>query len=293
MTTYELGPNTLLQIRPLNMYAESRPAHRHTFFEIVVLQEAAGVHQIDFIEFPLVSNRIYFIGAGQVHTLRATRLQGWQLMFDPAFLDQGEGGADLPSVQALFNSWQQQPFIDLSPDVYPIFSALLGLLQQECERQQPSLPMLYTYLKAFLLNAKRASVASASSTSAPTVQQACLARLLNLVEQHHSTKHHVAFYAQQLELPPKRLNHYTQQALGKSVTQLLHARLLTESKRLLIYSACKIKEISYTLGFQEPAYFSRFFKNKTGKYPEQFRQEWAKPLLPAAILPSVEVATPK
>jgi len=125
------------------------------------------------------------------------------------------------------------------------------------------------------------------------VQQACLARLLNLVEQHHSTKHHVAFYAQQLELPPKRLNHYTQQALGKSVTQLLHARLLTESKRLLIYSACKIKEISYTLGFQEPAYFSRFFKNKTGKYPEQFRQEWAKPLLPAAILPSVEVATPK
>jgi len=44
-----------------------------------------------------------------------------------------------------------------------------------------------------------------------------------------------------------------------------------EAKRNLSFSKKSIKEISYELGFEDPAYFSRFFKNHTGAGPQEFR----------------------
>ncbi|MGL4597083.1 MAG: helix-turn-helix domain-containing protein [Bacteroidia bacterium] len=42
---------------------------------------------------------------------------------------------------------------------------------------------------------------------------------------------------------------------------------------MLLYSAATAKEIAYALGFNDPAYFSRFFKNHIGQTPEEFRQK--------------------
>ena len=274
LPAHDLGPGPLLQLKPLSEFAGAQTAHRHNFFEVLVLHEAAGTQQIDFVEFPLVAGRVYFIGAGQVHTLHATRLEGWLLAFDPALLDHEAIGRDRLSVPALFHNWRR-PYIDLNPATGPTFSALLVLLQQEYAQAEPCWQTLRTYLQAFLLNAERASVADASA-STPTLPHAYLDRLHELLEQHYATQHHAAFYAAQVGLSLKRLNDYTRQAAGRSVTQLLHERLLVESKRLLLYSSLTVKEIAYAVGFQDPAYFSRFFKNKTTYYPERFRQDWVK-----------------
>ena len=275
LPTHDLGPGPLLQLKPLSEFAGAQAAHRHNFFEVLVLHEAAGTHQIDFVEFPLVANRVYFIGAGQVHTLHATRLEGWLLAFDPALLDNQLIGRDQLSVPALFHNWRRQPFLDFNAATAPTFSALLLLLQQEYAQATPCWQTLRTYLQAFLLNAERASVADASA-STPTLPHAYLDRLHEMLEQHHATQHHAAFYAAQVGLSLKRLNDYTRQTAGRSVTQLLHERLVVESKRLLLYSPLTVKEIAYAVGFQDPAYFSRFFKNKTTQYPERFRQDWTK-----------------
>jgi AraC family transcriptional regulator, transcriptional activator of pobA len=44
-----------------------------------------------------------------------------------------------------------------------------------------------------------------------------------------------------------------------------------EAKRQLAYSQRSVKEICYELGFEDPAYFSRFFRNHTGYAPHDFR----------------------
>ena len=275
LPAHDLAPAILLHLEPLGARADWQPAHRHTFFEILVLEEAAGDQQLDSQTFPLVDNRLYFIGAGQVHTLRATHLRGWLLAFDPALLDQDGIGTEQLSVATLFSRWRRQPFIDLTADTAPVFAALLLLLRQEYARAQPCPQTLRAYLQALLFNAQRAHVAD-TGAPVPTAQQTYLERLHELMEQHYSSHHPAAFYAGQLELPLKRLNEYARQALGQSVTQLVHERLLLESKRLLLYSSLTIKEVAYTVGFQEPAYFSRFFKSKTSYYPEQFRRQRVK-----------------
>ena len=69
----------------------------------------------------------------------------------------------------------------------------------------------------------------------------------------------------------KKLNGVCREATGLTVFGLLQARLVTESKIQLQTSAGSVKEISYHLGFNDPAFFGRFFKKHTGKTPAEFR----------------------
>ena len=269
------GLSSLLEIMSLDTYPNKQPRHRDQLFQIFLLSSAAGILQVDAVEYPLVDNRIYFIAAGQMHTVLAERFHGWRIAFDPAFLDNETIGSDHLSIPMLFHNWKTQPFINLTPDIYPTFSSLTLLLRQEYGLENPCFQTLRSYLKAFLFNAERASTAD-TTASTETVQRSYMERLQSLLEKHYKTEHHIAFYAAQLWLSPKRLKGYAQQVFGKTVLQLLHEHILTESKRLLLYTSMTVKEVAYEIGFVESAYFSRFFKNKTGNYPEQFRQSGLK-----------------
>ena len=59
--------------------------------------------------------------------------------------------------------------------------------------------------------------------------------------------------------------------LGQPPSKIIHQRILIEAKRLLAYTGLTSAEISYTLGFKDNAYFSRFFKRESNHTPLQFR----------------------
>ena len=61
--------------------------------------------------------------------------------------------------------------------------------------------------------------------------------------------------------------------IGKSVRGVIQERCILESKRLLAYSDLSVSEISDELGFDDPNYFTRFFKLKTKNNPGKFRQK--------------------
>jgi AraC family transcriptional activator of pobA len=55
--------------------------------------------------------------------------------------------------------------------------------------------------------------------------------------------------------------------------EILRARITLEAQRLMRYSNLSIAEIALQLGFDDPAYFSRFFTKACGLSPRQFRNE--------------------
>ncbi len=63
-----------------------------------------------------------------------------------------------------------------------------------------------------------------------------------------------------------------QQKIGLSITKLLGKKRLVESKRKIAFTNKNIQEISYEMGYKDPAYFSRVFKNTTGNTPAEFRE---------------------
>lgn len=99
------------------------------------------------------------------------------------------------------------------------------------------------------------------------------AKFKALLEQY-SFLHLPSFYAKQLNITTPHLNHCLNTATGLSVTHWLQDAMITEAKKQIYYTNNDIKEIAYTLGYEDHAYFSRLFKKITGETPLAFRKKF-------------------
>jgi AraC-like DNA-binding protein len=95
-----------------------------------------------------------------------------------------------------------------------------------------------------------------------------------LVEQHFRKEHRVQFYAARLHKSPKTISNIFAQYGDKTPQQIIHGRIIQEAKRLLYYSDKTMKEIAQHLGFDDPAHFSKFFKNQSGENPTEVKRKW-------------------
>ncbi|MBS1161797.1 MAG: 4-hydroxyphenylacetate catabolism regulatory protein HpaA [Proteobacteria bacterium] len=93
----------------------------------------------------------------------------------------------------------------------------------------------------------------------------------DLVEAHFRDHLTLTDYAGRLLITEARLNDICRRMAERPSKEVVHERLLQEARRLLLFSAVPVSEISYQLGFADPAYFSRFFTKRTGTPPSQFR----------------------
>lgn len=101
-----------------------------------------------------------------------------------------------------------------------------------------------------------------------------VANFLQLVDLNMRKHWSVSDYAAHLGVSSDRLNTAVQRALGRSPLALIHARLVAEARQMLEGSSLQIAEIAALLGFEDPAYFSRFFKRLTGKSPRRYRMDF-------------------
>ncbi|MGV8833301.1 MAG: helix-turn-helix domain-containing protein [Devosia sp.] len=100
-------------------------------------------------------------------------------------------------------------------------------------------------------------------------------RFLQLVELHLDDQWKVADYAAAMGVSTDRLNTAVRRALGKAPLEIIHARVCAAARQMLESSGLQIDGVAALLGFDDPAYFSRFFKRLTGLSPRQYRHDYA------------------
>ncbi|NIC07201.1 helix-turn-helix domain-containing protein [Billgrantia bachuensis] len=98
-----------------------------------------------------------------------------------------------------------------------------------------------------------------------------LANFQALIEAQYRQQPSIERLAEQLGMSSAHLNALCRRLADRSALQLLHERLLLEAKRQITYTNMTISQIADSLGFSEPAYFTRFFKRNTGFSPRDFR----------------------
>lgn len=81
----------------------------------------------------------------------------------------------------------------------------------------------------------------------------------------------VAYFAEELHLSPNYFGDLIKKETGKTALEYMQLKLLDLAKERIFDTSKSLSEISYELGFKYPQHFTRFFKQKVGQSPIDYR----------------------
>ena len=248
--------------------------HRHDYYTVLFVEEAAGKHVIDFKTYSFGKREVYFVGPGQVHQVAASRPpKGWVFTFSRDFLVQNNIPESFISNINLFRAFGESPPLQLDPET---FDRLLRIVQE----MRSCLGTHLTYriralgalLQLFLIYCNNSTSLDSTQLDEESSGVCILRDFKKLVDSRFTQWHKVNQYASQIHITPKHLSQTVKNLTGKSAKEVIQDRLVLEAKRLLLHTDGNVKEIAYLLGFDEPLHFSGFFKNRTGMSPSFYRK---------------------
>jgi AraC-like DNA-binding protein len=253
--------------------------HRHDFYTIVAVETATGgTHQIDFKDYPLTPNTVYFVSPEQVHhvlTQAGAPPTGHVLLFSADFLLRHSMPPEqLLGLELFFNCDEARPLVLEAQEMADLRMFFQKLAHETAADRPDRLEVLGAWLKLLLLELKRLKADKALDNLKWDHRQAAIVRRFKSdVEQHFARWHQVADYAQAQNLSSSYLNEVVKSETGSSAKDLIQNRLVLEAKRLARYANLSAKEIAYQLGYEDVAHFSKFFKKCTGRTFSAFKEQ--------------------
>lgn len=100
-------------------------------------------------------------------------------------------------------------------------------------------------------------------------------RYRTLLEAQFREQKTLAFYAREIGVSTQRLNAACKARAGRTASEVLYDRIVIEAKRCLLYTEMTVAEIGHSIGYDDPAYFNRFFSQRVGTPPGTFRAQAA------------------
>lgn len=97
-------------------------------------------------------------------------------------------------------------------------------------------------------------------------------RAINYIREHYGENISLDMLAEQLEITPEYLSALFNKEVGINFSTFLKRFRISQAKRLLKGTDKKIYEIAYQVGYNDPKYFNRVFKEEIGVSPGDYRQ---------------------
>lgn len=239
--------------------------HRHAkLHQILLVEKGTGEATLDGRVHPLKAMRVVNVPTGHVHGFTfAPGMQGWVLTIAVEMLDEALNPAE-GLRRALAESTVRR--------ASPAMRDLMGQIYGEYAGRQFARAHLLRALTAALLGLVARELADAQMPDTASGTD-LFRRFESLLEQHFLEHWSVADYAAALSVSPTHLSRLTKAATGHAASELIQERIVREARRNLVYTNLSVSTIAYTLGFNDPAYFSRLFSGATGLSPRGFREK--------------------
>lgn len=263
----------IVKLKERNSYDSSK-AHKHSYFEIFLFNKGGGTHEIDFNTFPILSQSVHFVFPNQVHKVtRELDTFGFVILISKEFMDR----IDYKLYVDLFSVYYLDPVVELNTERFNKISGLLDNLTDEFTNDElNSKSVIKNYLSILFNFFLREKENQTGSESLKSNEFTLFINFLILIENHYETHNPVQFYSSKLQTTERNLNQICKKYRTKTASVLIKERMVLEIKKLLVNSSSSIKEIVYSLNFNDPANFNKFFKSALGVSPSQFREEFRK-----------------
>jgi AraC family transcriptional activator of pobA len=242
--------------------------HRDDHFMFVLLENGPFIWEIDFTKTILSGPSVSYIAPGQVHRyIDYENSEGWLVFADAGLIQAGYREVLLPHLTA-----RQSSAIEKNDAIFDTLYLLKNVLEQKTLLfQKPLITSLVQTLTGLL-----ASHIVRSQTSANLIggqKYRSVIRFKQLIGENHKELKEVKAYAELLHITPLYLNEIVKEVTGFTASYWINQVILLEAKRMLYYTSLDVKQIAIELGYNDHAYFSRYFKKHSRETPLTFRKK--------------------
>lgn len=255
-------------------HANMTKPHRHSFYQVLWFRRP-GSHFVDFAEYRYDSEAIFFIARDQIHYFEPDVVpEGLLLHFNAAYLGGALAAKESSFLLQLFDNFYRSPMVVPEGQDLEEMTSLLRLIAAEYERTPAHTgnDVIMCLLSALLMLGHRCKTKAEHPPRSDDDPQARLfLEFRQLLERDFTKARHVSHYAAILGVSPQTLSDACRNSTGVSTKTLISERVMLEAKRYLCHSKLGVSEIASRLGYDDPLYFSRAFKNVVGQSPRAFR----------------------
>jgi len=245
-------------------------------YTIYWIKDGKGTYYIDFQEYTFEGNIIFFLSPGQVFSVSSEKIkEAYKLSFKRDFYCIQTHDKEISCNGVLFNNVYDAPYvIPKQKDVQRLSLLLEDLIEEFNNENSGQYDMLQAYLKQFIIHSVR--VKKDNFIVKEETETKLYKDFSVLVEQNFKKMHSVSAYANRLGISPKSITKHFQKLGTTTPSDFIKNRIILEAKRQLLYTEHTVKEIAFDLGFNDPAYFTRFFTKASQKSPLNFKAEYKK-----------------
>jgi AraC-like DNA-binding protein len=224
---------------------------------------------VDEDSFTLKKSEAITITSGQYHQLKSVNGLVTVLDFTLDFFCKNDNDIELIFHNSLFCHFGMNEVIYVRNTCF--FEETLSKIEKELdEKPYQYLISTHSHIELLLIELNRSKIANGDEIWKP---DALFLKFLLEVRTNFSQNYSVAQFAQRLLTTEAKLNEVSKLHTSKTAQNVIYSLIISEAKRLLHYESLTIKEVAYNLGFNDPFYFSNFFKKHTAKSPKEFKKE--------------------
>lgn len=225
---------------------------------------------VDENDFNLSAGEVITITSGQIHRIHTiTKAKGFWVEFTLDFFCKDDKDIELIFHNGLFCHFAMNEVIRVDGDVV---ETQLNFIQDEM-LQQPYqyLISVHSRIELILVAINRAKVKRGDEIWKP---DALFLKFLEAVRSNFAHNYSIAGFAKMLGTTESKLNELAKLHAGKTAQNVIYGLVASEAKRLLTYGDLSVKEVAYQLGFNDPFYFSNFFKKQTKLSPKRYKEKF-------------------
>jgi AraC-like DNA-binding protein len=246
----------------------------HQWFTILICSTPTGELAIDDSKLTITKPQAVFITPGQhIHIPGSDILDGYAISFNQEFYCIEYHDNDVSCQGLLFVNNFNMVHFDLDEQQLAIYNNTAKEIIAEMEGQASLQDeMLKNLLKNLLIRSNRLFRNQMSFGDVDDSSIDFVRKFSDLVEKYFREIKQVEMYSDMMNIASASLTKKLQKYGIDSPSKIIKARVVTEAKRLLIYTDKSVKEISVIIGYDDPFYFSRIFTKEAGISPSEYKK---------------------
>lgn len=260
--------NSAVRLMALSVLHEKQTEiHRDDHYMFILQKKGDFVLEVDFKTISLQGPSVCFVAPGQIHQyIDQKDNDGWFLFVEAAAVS--ESHREFMDM----HQWLHQSVSIDENDLVFDFPVLFEKIEKDTATKASSIERSLSEAAIGII------ISRISETSLSVFQHNGQKHLITrqfkkLIADHFRNTKQVQQYAKLLNITPLYLNEAVKDVTGYPASAWIQQKIVWEARRLLVYTSMDVKQIAFELGYNDPVYFSRFFKKETGTTALQFRSE--------------------